>query len=196
MAKKRIAITGGIGSGKSTVLALLREMDYAVFSCDDIYADLLKDADYIQKIQAVFPAVVKNGSIDKKALSETVFSNEQKRKKLNEIAHPLIMQSLFEKMNEQNGVVFAEVPLLFEGGYSSKFDGVIVVMREKQGRIEAITMRDNISKIQAEQRIKAQFDYDSPLAQKMFLETNAFLLNNNLSQTELKENLCEILQKI
>lgn len=196
MAKKRIAITGGIGSGKSTVLALLREMHYAVFSCDEIYADLIKSKTYIEKIQAEFPYAVKNGEIDKHSLAETVFNNPQNRKTLNEIAHPLIMQTLFEKMNEQNGIAFAEVPLLFEGNYQSQFDGVIVVMRERQARIRAITARDNISKSQAEQRLNAQFDYDSPLSQKVFLETHAFLLNNNATQAQLKENLFKIIQTL
>lgn len=196
MAKKRIAITGGIGSGKSTVVALLRKMQYAVFSCDEIYADLVKSKAYIEKIQALFPAVVKNGVIDKQCLAEIVFNNAENRKKLNEISHPLIMQTLFKRMDECDGIVFAEVPLLFEGQFQSQFDSVIVVMRDRQKRIEAIIHRDCISKIQAEQRLEAQFDYDSPLAKEIFSKNQTFLLDNNLSQNKLTQKLIEILQKI
>ncbi len=196
MAKKRIAITGGIGSGKSTIVALLRKMNYAVFSCDEIYAELVKSKAYIEKIQTLFPAVVKNGAIDKQCLAEIVFSNVKNRKKLNEIAHPLIMQTLFKRMDECDGVVFAEVPLLFEGNYQSQFDGIIVVVRDSQKRLEAIMERDCISETQAKQRLDAQFDYDSPLAKEIFSKNQTFLLDNNLSQNKLTEKVLEILQKL
>ncbi len=196
MEKKRIAITGGIGSGKSTIVALLRKMNYAVFSCDEIYEDIIQSEAYIQKIQRLFPTVVKNGVIDKQRLAETVFADAENRKKLNEIAHPLIMQTLFEKMDEREGLVFAEVPLLFEGQYQSQFDGIIVVTRDREKRIEAIMTRDGISKTQARQRIMAQFDYDSPLAKEIFTKNQTFLLDNNLSQDDLKKKVLKFLQKL
>ena len=75
--KKKIAVTGGIGSGKSTVCKLIENMGYSVFSCDKIYQNIIHSKRYVQEIERVFPSVVKQGEIDKKLLSEIVFSNEK-----------------------------------------------------------------------------------------------------------------------
>jgi dephospho-CoA kinase len=112
---KKIAITGGIGSGKSTVSNILKVKGYPVYSCDEIYAELVNSKIYIDEIKKVFPTAVKQGKIDKKCLAEIIFSDKQERTRLNEIAHPLIMQTLLARMNESDSqIVFAEVPLLLE----------------------------------------------------------------------------------
>ena len=112
--KLKIAITGGIGSGKSTAIAHIKELGYPVFSSDEIYRDILRSKAYIQKIRSVFPEVVKEVEIDRKALASVVFSNDQAREQLNSIAHPMIMEKLLSEMNSTNSsLVFAEVPLLF-----------------------------------------------------------------------------------
>lgn len=196
MAKKSIAITGGIGSGKSTLLSLLQEKGYTVFSCDEIYQSLLYNPNYIQKIKSLFPTAVKNNTIDKIELGKIVFENDTKRQQLNEVAHPSIMQELFEQIKKHDGVVFSEVPLLFEGEYENDFDGVIVVMREKQQRVKAIAERNGISTKGAEQRMLSQFDYDNPLNQDRLIKNNIFLVYNNGSMKDLENSLCEVLQKI
>ena len=90
----KIAITGGIGSGKSVVVTLLKESGYAVFSCDEIYKEIILSRKYVQKIEELFPEAVVNGQIDRKKLGEIVFADEEKRKHLNTLSHPIIMQSL------------------------------------------------------------------------------------------------------
>ena len=66
--KKSIAITGGIGSGKSTLAQIITDAGYPVYSCDEIYQEIIKSEEYIQKIQAAFPTAVRNDTIDKKAV--------------------------------------------------------------------------------------------------------------------------------
>ena len=158
MAQKSIAITGGIGSGKSTLLSLLQKKGYTVFSCDEIYQSLLCNPSYIQKVKSLCPTAVRNNAIDKTALGKIVFENDTKRQQLNEIAHPSIMQELYAQIKKQDGVVFSEVPLLFEGEYEDDFDAVIVVMREKQQRALAVAKRNGISTQNAKQRMLSQFD--------------------------------------
>ncbi len=191
---KRIAVTGGIGSGKSTVMELLKKCGYPVFSCDAIYKELLLDKAYIQKVQALFPLAVTDGKIDTVSLSKIVFNNEKEREKLNALAHPLIMQKLYAEMdNCTNDLVFAEVPLLFEGGYENDFDGVIVVMRNKHARIESICLRDGISESEALQKIAAQYDYDEYLRKPQ--EKNTYILFNS-SLEKLNIQLNEILKTL
>ncbi|MBD5092165.1 MAG: dephospho-CoA kinase, partial [Clostridiales bacterium] len=75
----RIAIVGGIGSGKSEVLKVARDMGLACLSADEINAELLKTPEYIAEIATAFPAAVKDGGIDKAALAKIVFSDDSAR---------------------------------------------------------------------------------------------------------------------
>ena len=159
--KKKIAITGGIGSGKSTVLHIFGEMGYPIFSCDEIYREIIDTAEYVKKIEMTFPRCVVDGKVDRKLLASTVFGNGEALEKLNAIAHPLIMQRLLEEMkNCTSEKVFAEVPLLFEGNYENLFDQVIVVCRDKAERIQSVVQRDQIPSANVEKRILTQFDYE------------------------------------
>ena len=190
--KKIIAITGGIGSGKSSVAKFLSEMGYPVFSCDEIYQEVILSLDYIEKVTNLFPECIVNGRIDKKILAQIVFTDKSKLTRLNGIAHPLIMEKLFEKMyNCNQELVFAEVPLLFEGNYEDKFDSVIVIMRNKEKRIQSIISRDGITREQALNRINAQFDYDN--SNERFKNCNAILIENNGTIEELKTQIQKII---
>lgn len=192
---KKVAITGGIGSGKSKVLSIIQNADYPVFSCDEIYKKVIVDEKYIKKIAEIFPTAVIDGKINRKILGEMVFSDDENRKKLDAIAHPLIMQRLVEEMSlVKSDIAFAEVPLLFEGGFQSFFDGIIVVKRDKQLRIDGIEIRDNLDKKSIEDRISAQFDYDCTDNQAILEKNNVKFILNNGSVDELKEQVNLIIQ--
>ena len=119
---KRIAVSGGIGAGKSTVIKLIKDEGYSVFSCDEIYKEILLDKEYVKIINETFEGVVKNGEIDKRALANIVFNDDFARETLDALSHPRIMSRLLDKMgNCEEDLVFAEVPLLFEGGYENLF---------------------------------------------------------------------------
>ena len=186
--KQKIAITGGIGSGKSAVLKIVRDLGFEGFSCDEIYKDILNTADYIERVAKIFPFAVKNEGkgryIDKKALSKCVFCDEKALAKLNEIAHPLIMSALEDKLENASGkFVFAEVPLLFEGGYENRFDRVIVILRNKADRARAVAQRDGVSLVEANNRMEKQFDYDKNAA---VLAKRYFVFQNDGGLNELK----------
>ena len=193
--KTRIAITGGIGSGKSTVSSILKELGYPTFSCDEIYKTLMDTKEYIAEIERLFPNAVINGKIDKKALSTLVFGDEYARRQLNNLAHPLIMKVLFEHMNEcAEEITFAEVPLLFEGNYQNLFDGVIVVVRSLINRVQAVMQRDSVSSQEVESRIKTQNVYDIEKLKRQ--HDNLYVLHNDGSLEQLKINLTEIIKNL
>ena len=192
--KKKIAITGGIGSGKSSVLRILGEMGYPIFSCDEIYRDIIHTPTYIQKIEQVFPNCIIDGKIDKKALSALVFTDEEKLAQLNNIAHPFIMSQLLDKMDKcAEDVVFAEVPLLFEGNYENLFDKVIVVTRNMDDRIKSVIERDKISEEEVKNRISSQFDFDDKKNEKRLKNSNAVFLKNEEDLFTLKSKIAQLI---
>ena len=188
MQSKKIAITGGIGSGKSAVSQIIQRAGYPVFSCDKIYAELCSDPEYLEKLGKIFPDCVKDGKLLRNTLSEKVFSDKNALETLNALSHPLIMARLETQM-EQFPLAFAEVPLLFEGGYEKRFDKVIVVMREMRLRIESVKARDNLTENEILSRIKQQFDYEN-------LPANCLVIENNGTLSDLQESTQKILHKV
>lgn len=187
--KIKVAVTGGIGSGKSTVLAILKDMGYSVYSCDEIYKNLIRRKDYVAEIEKRF-GCVKDGHIQLDELSEKVFSNPEKRKELNALAHPRIMKELLLAMeNATANVVFAEVPLLFEGEYENLFDKVLVVLRDTSARISSVKVRDSLSDEQILSRIHAQIDYDSVSLKERLKKIGAYCIYNHTDLEHIKNEL-------
>lgn len=194
--KKRIAITGGIGSGKSTVRNLIKDRGFPAFSCDEIYAELINDRQYIEKITAMFPEVVQNGEIDKKCLSKIVFADATARKRLEDVAHPLIMQKLLHLIDKKtHGLVFAEVPLLFEGGYQNLFDAIIVVVRDKEERIASVQQRDSVSRAEVLSRMNAQVSYDD-VVNKIKENIPVYILENKEGINFLADALNRVIETL
>lgn len=180
MKKIKVAITGGIGSGKSSVAAHLQTLGYPVFSCDAIYQTIYLSEEYQAALSALFPSCVKDGIVDRKLLANVVFSDKNALEQLNHLSHASIMDRLNRETDGVNAnVVFAEVPLLFEGGFESAFDYVIVVMRDLPNRVDAICYRDNLSKEDAIARIQNQFDYDLAQKEGCFASSKYLLLQND-----------------
>lgn len=171
---KKVAVTGGIGSGKSTVCEIIKRKGYPVFSCDEIYSDLLQDSNFIQVISAEFGGGVVNssGALDREVLSLIVFNDEAKLRKLNQITHAKIFEEMFNRADKFDGVVFFEVPLLFEGGYEKLFDEVVVILRDENDRISSIVKRDNLSSENVKKRIKSQYNYENQTFEQYYVIHN------------------------
>ncbi len=185
----KIAITGGIGSGKSTVASIISDMGYPMYSCDKIYENLLTDLELIRSVTEEFGDVLTQGCIDKNKIAVSVFADERKLKKLNEITHPIIMRKVIDLMSCHE-ISFCEVPLLFEGGYEKLFDYVIVVLRDMEDRIQSVAERDKLSTESVLNRIKTQLDYsNSDFAQY-------YAIHNTANINVLVEKTREILNKI
>ena len=193
--QKRIAITGGIGSGKSLATSYIAEMGYPTFSCDKINRELLSDSEYVKKIEASFPACVIDGKINKSALKNIVFNNKASLQKLNEIAHPIIMKRLHLAMEQcDDTLVFAEVPLLFEEGFENDFDEVIVITRSLAKRIESVKNRDKLSEQEIRERISQQFDYTH--LDERIKNIKAYVVQNEGDELTLKNQICSIVETL
>ena len=164
----KVAVTGGIGAGKSEFMRAVKELGIRTYSADEINAELLRDKGYIEKLSAAFPFAVKDGKVDKAALGEEVFSDEKKRKTLNALAHPEIRR----KIEEITGDAVVEVPLLFESGMTDLFDRVIVVTAGEDARINRIVSTRNISKDLAKNIIKNQATDDERIKRADYVAIN------------------------
>lgn len=158
MTPNRIAVTGGIGSGKSAFCDIVRGFGFPVFSCDDINRELWASEPYLAGLATRFPDCLTGGAIDKTKLSKKIFSDEAARRALEEFSHPSILHRLLMHMDACGGPAFAEVPLLFEGGYENRFDAVIALCRAKEARIRAVEARDGLSRADVIARMEQQLD--------------------------------------
>lgn len=187
---KKIAITGGIGSGKSTVAAIIAEK-YPVISLDKVYADLVKDSGFLKLLCTEFGDVLdKEGELDRKKLSAVVFGNKEKIEKLNRITHPAIYSEAFKRGELLGNICFYEVPLLFESKGEHKFNDVIVVLRDLEKRIECVKKRDNLTEEEVKKRLNCQINYDN------YDFARYYVIHNNYDLTDLQKQVDATLKNI
>lgn len=189
-----VAITGGIGSGKSTVCKIIKEKGYPVFSCDEIYKRLIEKEEVVLRVSeicSVAPLETEKGvKLAKKAIADKIFTDRKLKAKLEEYTHPLIMNELISSAKKQGGITFSEVPLLFEGGFETLFDKVIIVTRDLNQRIAAVCKRDGTTKKEVENRIKNQTDYEN------IQKDGHTVLYNDGDLTSLENKTVELLSEI
>ena len=193
----KVAITGGIGSGKSTADSILRGFGYKCESADGIYHELLSDEGFVEKISehmGVEPIVCDGKKfLDKKSLSDKVFEDKNELKKLNDFTHPVVMDVLMKNMEERQNeeIVFAEVPVLFEGWFDWLFDYVVIIKKNVECRILKTVSRDGKSAEDVKRVVAAQIDYDN-------IEENGkiIVVKNDGTIDELKARLKIVVAEI
>ena len=158
----KIAITGNIGSGKSTITRIVRELGFKVFDSDQEVEKAMTKKDLINKISKEFkskiPGLIKRNRIDKVKLGEFVFSNTKELKKLEQIVHPKIWESKekFFETNCNESVVFLDIPLLFEKKLQSNYDFIIRTFVSSKVQKERVLKRKNMTQVKFNQIIKTQ----------------------------------------
>ncbi len=182
----RIAVIGGIGSGKSEVMKIAKERGFFCLSADEINAELLKTPSYIQKIATLFPSVVSNGVVDKGALAKIVFSDRGERKKLNALAHPEIMRAISEC---KESPLVVELPLFIEGG-DEAFDEIVYIRAPLFKRISRLKKGRGMSVKQAVSRIRSQ------VPSAVLREKATIVIDNSRSLSALQARANETFNQI
>tara|TARA_Y100001970_G_scaffold285362_1_gene404822 strand:- start:283 stop:930 length:648 start_codon:yes stop_codon:yes gene_type:complete len=182
-----VGITGGIASGKSTIIRYLNRKGYSCIEADKLGHEILepKNPSYKKILEKFGDTILdSSGNINRQTLGRIVFSNPKKLKQLNEISHPAIAKMIkkeFEKLSLSSlgGIVFLEAALLIETNWDKFCDQVWVVMLDPLLAKKRLQLRDGLSKEDAEFRLNAQLDPD-------LRRTRADLvLNNNNSSNDL-----------
>ena len=154
-----VALTGGIGSGKSTVGQIFEDLGAVVTDSDQLARNVVeRGTTGFDQIVATFgDEVLKNGDLDRAALAEVIFKDPVKRMQLEQITHPLIRRAFAEIVEsaQNDSIVINQIPLLVESKHEYKFDHVITVSATEEVRIQRLLMR-GMNLTQIKQRIGAQ----------------------------------------
>ena len=188
---KKIAICGGIGSGKSMVSRILRDRGAFVVSADEVNAEMMLDKNYIDVIAHTFPQVVHNNQINKKELARLIYNDEPSRTKLMQISHPIIFDRMIEKAKGKE-LAFFEIPLMSK--CPIEFDEIWYVSASKEARISAVVRRDSVSEEFASRLIDLQSDED-----KMVDRADVVLENDYHEETfksRVVSQYCSILSRL
>ena len=154
-----IGITGGTGCGKTTLLNLIREQGGLVLDCDTIYHELLiSDKKMLDAIDARFPEVVEDGSLNRKKLGAIVFSDKQALLDLNAITHRAVKREVLRQLEAKPALAAIDAIGLFEGGLAELCDVTVAVTAPAEVRIHRLMARDGITEEYARSRIAAQHD--------------------------------------
>ncbi|HZO93676.1 MAG TPA: dephospho-CoA kinase [Candidatus Baltobacteraceae bacterium] len=161
MAKLRVGLTGGIGSGKSAVAEVFHERGATVVDADIIAREVVAPgSEGLTEIARVWPeTIAADGSLDRAAMARIVFADEAARARLNAITHPRVRAraaALDEAVSD--GIVVHVVPLLFEGEAWRGMDRTVVVVAPDEVRIARVVARDRAGRADVERRIAAQID--------------------------------------
>lgn len=191
---KIIAITGGTGSGKTTVCKMFKALGAEVADADKIARESEKAGGAAYKeIKEFFgeDIILKNGEINRKELAKTVFSDKKKLKALNSIVHKYVFAEIKSKIeNCTSDVICLDVPLLFSSDFPIKYDFSVGITADFEERIKRVCKRDGISRKEVIDRIKNQISDEELFEKADFIIEN----NNEKSTFDAVENIMNIVR--
>ena len=188
-----IGLTGGIGSGKSTVARLFQKLGVPVFDTDVIAKELTRTGEpALQEIINIFgnELLDKAGNLNRELLKKKVFHNDKAREKLENILHPKIREQLTAYLSSTTApYCIAVIPLLIEKNWRDIVDRILVVDLSKEQQLTRTTSRDNVVESLVQQITNAQVDRDTRLG----LADD--IINNSGSESQLANRVNELHEK-
>ena len=176
----KIAITGNIASGKSTVEKIIENNGYKVYDTDKIAHKILENSEDVKKAFK---------TVDRKEIAKIVFSSPKKLKLLESIIHPKVKEEILKIFDSEDKLVFISVPQLFESGFDTLFNKIIYVTADRALRLERLIKRNNLTIEEAEIRINAQVEKDK-------IKKSDYIIENNTDLVNLQNKVKEVLELI
>lgn len=190
---RRIGLTGGIGSGKSTVAQMLADRGAVIIDADAISRELMEPgSDVLNETVRSFGSAIltAEGRLDRAALASVIFENEAKRKELNSIVHPAVRSEAERQAATAqadpgfSGVLIEDIPLLVETGQAQRFDGVVVVETALAERLRRLVDQRGMNRADALARIQAQASDQERREIATWLVDNSHSLEETRRQVE------------
>ena len=177
-----IGLTGGIGTGKSTVSQILKDRGFSVIDLDVISHEVIEFSSVVEKIVQNFGREVLdedeagNCTISREKLGKIIFADKEKRLALNSIMHPEILKVMHKKIleckSEKNKIIFVEVQLLFEVQWEKEFDYILLVAAKRDMQVRRVLERDKRSEEEAWNIINSQMSLDEKREKSDFVIEN------------------------
>lgn len=187
---KIIGLTGGIGSGKTTIANFFAEMGVPVYIADNEAKKIMQSRHIVEEIKTVFGEFLfENEVLNRAKLAEIVFNNKEKLNQLNAIIHPAVKKDfeLWLQKNKNYEYIIYEAAILFESGRYKDCDIIITVTAPEETRIERVINRDKTNREQVLSRMKMQWKDEERVAKSDFV-----IFNENLKTA--KEEVVKILK--
>ena len=195
-----IGLTGGIGTGKSTVSQILKDRGFSVIDLDVISHEVIEFSSVVEKIVQNFGREVLdenedgNCTISREKLGKIIFADKEKRFALNSIMHPEILKVMHKKIleckSEKNKIIFVEVQLLFEVQWEKEFDYILLVAAKRDMQVRRVLERDKRSEEEAWNIINSQMSLDEKR------EKSDFVIENDGNMDDLNKKVDKFLKSL
>ncbi|WP_159438257.1 L-threonylcarbamoyladenylate synthase [Massiliimalia massiliensis] len=188
-----VGLTGQTGAGKSMICEILRQDGaIGIVDCDVVSRDVIMMPSVQQRLVEYFGGeiLLEDGNVNRKALGKRIFANEEDRIFLNSVMFPPITEQINKEVRQLRDqgyrIIVLDAPTLFESGANIICDSIVSVLADANLRQERIMERDSMSAVEAQNRMNAQKD------DEFYRSRSEFIIENNGSQTELKEQVDRI----
>ena len=178
-----IAITGGIGTGKTQASSFFKSIGKKVICADSLVKNIYKTEDAKKLIRTMAPTAIENEIINFPELRNIFFNNEQIKNDIEKFIYSNLEQFFKNEISSKDKIIFYDVPLLFENNLEDKVDFSLLIHSDEQTQIERIVSRDNIDNVAAKKILSHQI----PINNK--IQLSDYVIYNNKSIKNLKNEL-------
>lgn len=171
-----VALTGGIGCGKTTVLHEFQKIGIPCFVADEVAGAYYNDPSFLQQIRALFgdTVILKDGTADKKAIAQIVFTDHEALQRLNALIHPRVWQDFkqFVHENVEAPYIIFETAIAYEYGFDKLVEKVVCVYLEEEERLRRLELRDHATRQQLQARMRNQLSAEEKMMRADYVVLN------------------------
>ena len=194
---KIVGLTGGIGSGKTTVAQMFKSLGVPIYNADEEAKMLMQNSDVIKQelIQLLGANCYQNGQLNRSFIASKVFADKVLLDKINAIVHPKVAAHFEQWRSKQNvPYVMKEVAILFETGTQDLFDFILTVTAPVESRIQRVIDRDQKTKSEVELVIKNQLSESEKINQSHFVIFNNTILETKQKVQEIHNEILKLIE--